>query len=145
PRVSARRAQLLLRFEGAALELDADARLIMLDARLGEIAGHLVDDVLRAGLLEIGAEHVLRIMLRRVAGEAKLARRPEAEQLVAPRTDLEGEFLILLEFALEALSPLLEAAHRPSASDLLPIAPSQANVGARVAHVHDGCPHPTGP
>src|SRR5262249_56914167 len=53
-----------------------------------------------------------RVGLGRRAGHSELLGRPQADQLVAPRTSLEPKFLIVREFALEPILALVERAHR---------------------------------
>ena len=59
--------------------------LVGVDPGGGEVAEHLADDVMVAGFLEIGADHILGVAFGFRLVEAHLPRRPFAEQPVAAR------------------------------------------------------------
>ncbi len=72
-------------------------RKVFGDAAILQIAEYLAEDVLFARFVEIGLDHVLGVCCGRFARQAHFLGRPQAEQLVAPRRCLEGNFLIVHE------------------------------------------------
>src|SRR5215475_11962366 len=81
------------------------------DAAALEVGQHLLDDVVVAGLLEIGGDYGLGVGIGLAGRDAELAGNPQAEDLVGAHLDLELELLVVLVLLLEALFPILEDRH----------------------------------
>src|ERR1700685_676462 len=83
-----------------------------IDALRGKVRHELVDDMLFAMLFELGGDDRRGISVGLCARLAQDRRRPTAGDAVAPRLHLEGEFLVVLIFALETFLAFVETAHR---------------------------------
>ncbi len=81
-----------------------------------EIAHHLIEHVRIARLLEIGRHHLLGVGVRVGARPAELLGRPQPEQPVAARGDLELGLLVMAVLGLEAFFPVVEGGHVVSGS-----------------------------
>src|ERR1700720_2939691 len=78
------------------------------DALRFEILADLGDHRAIAALLEFGQDDGACIVLSFGAAQAELSRRPETKHLVAARSGLEPEFLVVRELLLEAFFALVE-------------------------------------
>jgi len=83
----------------------------LVDALGVEIAPDLAEDVFIARFFKVGRDHFLCIGRGGIAREPHQLRRPEAEQLVAPRERLEAQFLVMDELIFETVSALVEGGH----------------------------------
>src|ERR1700719_880486 len=124
----------------------ADLMVGLRDALGVEVAADLVQHIVIARLLEIGHHHRFRVILRLGAAEAEFFRRPQTDELVAPRGRLELEFLIVRELLLEAFLALIERGHasRPDvawnlATRLPPCISGMRRQGNRDASTHRRC------
>ena len=61
--------------------------------------------------LQIGGNNGLGVILRGAPGQAEFLGGPKAQQLVPPRGNLEGGFLVVLEFAFESFFAVAEGRH----------------------------------
>src|SRR5262245_33605412 len=78
----------------------ADLVVGFTDAAGIEVGAYLAEDILVAGLLEVGCDHRFRIFLGGFAAFSELFRRPQAEEHVPPRRCLEFERLVERELGL---------------------------------------------
>src|SRR5438128_778425 len=96
-----------------------------MDALSLQIAHDLVEHGGVALRLDPQIDERQRVGRRRVAGQPELLRGPQAEQLVAPRRDLEADFLAVRELVLEALLAVIEGRHESLSSSSIAASPRQ--------------------
>src|SRR5437660_1339734 len=89
----------------------ADLMIGLIDALGVEILAQLAEDILLAGLLEVGGDDFLGIGIDRGAGEAELLGGPLSQELVAPGGRLELQLLVMRELLLKAVLALVERGH----------------------------------
>ena len=111
------------------------ARIWSAVALVTQIAGDLANDVLVAGLFEIGLDRFGRIGAGLVAGFAHQLGRPEAQQLISARLGLEGHLGIMGELVFKRVFAVVEGGDgvAPSKNWFVPDMPiaGQARKGAR--------------
>ena len=91
------------------LGFELDAGGVDGDAADGEVLGDVLDFFLVAAAMEAECRERVGIGLGFGAGEADALRRPQAQELAPARAHLEGEFLVMLELALEGFLAIVEA------------------------------------
>src|SRR5262245_56732442 len=84
------------------------ANLLLGNAFWLQILGHLAQDIVVAGFLEVGEHNLLCIGFGVTAAFAQDSRRPQAKHLVPAGHSLEFELLVMRELLFEAFFALVE-------------------------------------
>src|SRR5665647_419702 len=87
------------------------ADLALVDGFALQILCNFTQNVVIAGLLEVGEHDLLGVSLGIGAAFAELAGGPEPQQLVAASHRLESQLLVMRELLLEAFLALVECGH----------------------------------
>src|SRR5690242_520634 len=106
---------LLLRGLGEVVEFELDLRGRRILALGREVGGHLVDDVAVAAV-EFRVDHLARIGVGGLPAQPHALGRPQPEQPVAARLDLELQLLVVFVAGLEIPLAFVEGCHAPGSS-----------------------------
>src|SRR3546814_1693420 len=102
---------LAARFGCLVVQRGADFGVADFDARRGQVARELADDVLVARFLEVRLHDGLGISVGFLGRQPHAPGRPFAEEPVAARGDTEQPVLVARESRLESPFPVVECAH----------------------------------